>query len=510
MDRPNILFLFSDEHSFRYMGYMANDGGEPCSTPAFDQLAMGGTVFTDAYCQMPLCTPSRLCVLTGREAARAGAWTNQSVLRPDLPTMAQVLGEAGYETCLVGKMHLGGNRQFAGFHHRPYGDLTVKCGHQWEPLGDERRSSMRTRTTGAGVTEVPESLIQDRVVATETLGFIREHAAARPDKPWFVCASFSRPHFPLTAPKRHLDKYWPEGVTPPPISAGGDAYDHPMSKGMRHGFQADAIEEQEMMRARAAYFACVSYLDEVIGDLFLQLEKNSLLENTIIVYTTDHGEMAGEHGVWWKNGWYEGCTRVPLIVSTPHQRRGDQPRRVHRIPVALIDLFPTFCGLAGAQKPAGLDGIDLSPCLLGDEEPPRRAIPCDNLTPRWGEGTEFRSLRLDDYKYVRFRNAPPLLFNVVADPGEQHNLIASENPADVAARNELEALAATLDFDAAQHAREQDHDLHRRFPLDAPQSTGNLYLMPSGLVINADDPLYHPTIITDTPRRTFSDWPDSR
>ncbi|MBN1642163.1 MAG: sulfatase-like hydrolase/transferase, partial [Anaerolineae bacterium] len=175
MDRPNILFLFSDEHGFRYMGHLPEaQGGEPVYTPTFDRLAANGTVFTNAYCQMPLCTPSRLCVLTGKEVRGAGAWYNESVLRPGATTIADVLRAAGYETCLIGKMHLGGRRQFAGFRHRPYGDLTGKTGHQWEPLDDDRRRGMRTRTTHVGVTEIPESLIQDEVVCHETVAFLRE------------------------------------------------------------------------------------------------------------------------------------------------------------------------------------------------------------------------------------------------------------------------------------------------------------------------------------------------
>lgn len=122
--RPNILLLFSDEHSFRFMGHVPVEvGGEPIRTSAFDRLAAQGTVFSDAYCQMALCTPSRLCLLTGREARGCGAWGNGSVLRPELPTIPGVLRDAGYATCLVGKMHLGGSRQFAGLISSRHGSL---------------------------------------------------------------------------------------------------------------------------------------------------------------------------------------------------------------------------------------------------------------------------------------------------------------------------------------------------------------------------------------------------
>ncbi len=512
MNKPNILFLFSDEHGFRYMGHRSTeDGGEPVSTPTFDRLASQGSVFTDAYCQMPLCTPSRLCVLTGLEARRAGAWGNESVLRPELANMAGALTGAGYETCLVGKMHLGGRNQFAGFGHRPYGDLTGKCGHQWEPLGDDRREAMRVRTREAGITEVPESLIQDEVVCHETVAFLREHAHAHPEQPWFLCASFSRPHFPLTSPRRHFERYWPDGVTPPRVAAAGDAYDHLMSVGMRRGFEADAIPHDEMMKARAAYFAGVSYLDEVIGDLLLRLESDGLLDNTVIIYTTDHGEMAGEHGVWWKQGWYEACTHVPLLFSLPEQRKGEVAAQQVQTPVALLDLFPTLCTLAGARAPDGLDGTDLSVALYGRGAIAERPIICDNLNPRWGEGTEFRMLRWKQYKYVRFRAAPPLFFDLADDPGEQRDLIARGTTGE--ASHGLEHLRktadASIDFDAAEQERtERDGSLAEEYRQRVPVSTGNLYLMPSGKLINADDPLYHPTFIADDLSDAFLSGPE--
>ena len=513
--RSNILYLLSDEHSFRCMGHVPEDeGGEPVYTPAFDGLAAQGTVFTDAYCQMPLCTPSRICQLTGLAVRRCGAWDNESVLRPGLTTLPQVLVGAGYETCLVGKMHLGGNRQFVGFQHRPYGDLTGKTGHQWEPLDGPECHPMRNRTAHVGVTEIPESLIQDQVVAQETVAWLREHRHTRPEKPWFLCASFSRPHFPLTAPRRYFERYWPDGVTEPQVGAGGDAYDHPMSVGMRKGFRADEISYGEMKRARAAYFANVSYLDEVVGDLLLRLEIDGLLENTIIVYTTDHGEMAGEHGVWWKNGWYEACTRVPLIFSLPEQRKGARPAHRCRAPVSLADLFPTLCGFAGVEPPEGLDGIDLSAAVRSEAEPSNRPIFCDALKPRWGAGTEFRSIRWKQYKYVVFRDAPPLFFDLADDPGEQRNLIV--RGAEGEARAALEHLARvareSIDFDAAERERvERDGSLKEDYRLELPKATGNLYLMPSGKLVNLDDAvLYKPTALSDDPDQTFGDYPGRR
>ncbi len=510
MGRPNILFLLSDEHSHRFMGHRAReDGGEDVETPTFDKLAGEGTVFTDAYCQMPLCTPSRLSLLSGREVRGAGAWNNNSVMRPDLATLPGTLADAGYETCLVGKMHLGGSRQYVGFQHRPYGDLTGGTGHQADPIADPAARGMRGRTsTAVGVTEIPESLLQEQVVAQETVAWVREHEAANPDKPWFLMASFSRPHFPLTAPRRWIDRYAAGEITEPMAPAAGDAYDHPMSVGMRRGFQTDEIDHDEMMTARAAYFACVSYLDELLGDLLTRLDAGGQLDNTVIVYTSDHGEMAGEHGTWWKNGWYEACARVPLLVSTPAQRASaDSPREVST-PVGIVDLYPTLCAMAGAAAPDDLDGRDLSGAVDG-EPLEDRPVFCDGLTPRWGDGTEFRMARWKQYKCVRFREAPQLMFNLDDDPLEQRNLI--ERGATGEAAKALAYLGGvldrTMDFSAAEAERRRDARLSETFQLDARGSAGNLYHMPAGHIVNAEDALYAPTRIADQPDDIFADYP---
>ena len=501
--QPNILFVLSDEHNFRFMGHVNEaNGGENVETPALDRLAAQGTVYTDAYCQMPLCTPSRLSMLTGMEARAAGAWSNRSVMKPGLPTLPGVFAEAGYETCLVGKMHLGGNRQFVGFRHRPYGDLTGRSIAQRDPL--DGQEGLRGRTTSSvGVTQVPESLIQDQAIAQETVAFAREHEASNPDQPWFLMASVIRPHFPLTAPRRWIERYRPDAISEPKVGRTGDAYDHPMSAAMRKGFRADEIEYDEMMRARAAYFASVSYLDEILSDLLLRLELTGQLENTIIVYTSDHGEMAGEHGLWWKNCWHEASARVPLIVSTPAQRRGEQPAREESTPVGLVDLFPTLCALAGISAPSGLNGTDLT------QGAPDRPIFTDALGGRWGSGNRFRAIRQGRWKYVRFQNALPLFFNLENDPMEQRNLITRgcEGEDADALRRLKRTAEETMDFDAAAEDRKRDQKLAETYALKARPSQKNLYLMPSGRVVNANDALYKPTVIAENGAAIFSDHP---
>lgn len=511
-ERPNVLLLLSDEHSFRCLGSRDREqGGEPVMTPALDGLAAASTAFDATYCSMPLCTPSRLCMLTGREAHRAGAWSNWSHLPPDLPTLPQVLGNAGYETALVGKMHLGGTRQFAGFDHRPYGDLTGETGHQYDPptAAADRGMAMRSRTEDAGLTGIPESLLQERNVLEESLSWLREHHHRRPGQPWFLCASFSRPHFPLTAPRRHVDAYWPDGVTEPVVGYEGDTTEHPLTLGAKNGFRTGEISQSERQRARAAYFACVSYLDEVIGDLLASLAREGFLEDTIVTYTSDHGELAGEHGLWWKHTWHEASTRVPWFVQLPaHRSGGLEPAQVDT-PVSLVDLFPTVCGLVDAPTPPGIDGVDLSEILRQGDEPDRGPVVTDNFTPRWGSGTEFRMVRDGPYKYVRFRDAPEILIDLENDPLEQTNLAAGEG-----ARSELNRLRkqvdAAIDFEQLEaDRRAAEVELETRYRLGTPKGTGNAYLLPDGRIVEADTPLYRPHVLMEEPGAILEDFPEA-
>ena len=497
MTRPNVLFLFSDEHSYRCLSLLDGKTGEPVQTPALDGLADNGAYFSSAYCQSPLCTPSRICLLTGRSPMTSGGWANGSYLKPEIPTIPSVFAEAGYTTCLIGKMHLGGTNQMAGFAHRPYGDLTGGTGHQRDPLSKrEGGFDMRSRTADAGLTEIPESALQEQVIVRETVSFLREQSAAEPDRPWFLCASFSRPHFPLTAPRRFLNRYWPEGVNPPKVGRTGDSAFHPMTIGMAKGFRTEEVSEQEMMKARAAYFACVDYLDEILGDLLQLLEQSGLLENTVIVYTSDHGEMAGEHGMWWKNSWHEAAARVPLIIQTPAQRSGESAGARLDTPVSLADLFPTLCGLAGIEAPEGLEGRDLSEAVTTGKELPAAPVFVDNPLPRWGEGSEHRVVRMGQHKLVRFRGmGPHLLFDLEADPLEQRNLLEGGTGAEQAVVRQLEALVdSTWDFDAAEAQRQRDEEVLRRNSLHSgARRHGNCYKMPDGRVVAADTPLYSPT-----------------
>ena len=500
---PNVLFLLSDEHSHRCLSAMPPEVGEPVRTPTLDGLLAHGAFLRRTYCQMPLCTPSRMCLMSSREVEECGAWNNSSILDPELPTIGSTFTAAGYETCLAGKLHFGGTNQYAGFKHRPYGDFGGPCSHQPDPLsgGYSTLTGMRNRTALAGLSDIPECLLQERAVVTESVAWLREQTASNPDTPWLLNASFSRPHFPLTAPRRHFERYWPAGITSPKVGRTGDSAQHPMTEGMAKGFQVDEIGPDELLKARAAYFACVDFLDEILGDFLALLDRDGLLDNTIIVYTSDHGELAGEHGLWWKNSWHEAASRVPWIVSLPEHRRGELAPSVSDTAASLADLLPTLCGLTGVPTPDTARGTDQATVVRGGTEPTRRRpVTCQALTPRWGAGTEFRMMVIDNLKYVAFRDAPDLLFDLAADPLEQHDLSLTHPRA-----AELRACVLEgFDFDLVEASRKAGETaLKEQYSTSVKPRTPNQVRLGDGRLIEADRALYDPEVVTDDPRREF-------
>ncbi len=516
-NRPNIIILLSDEHSFRFLSARSSErGGEPCRTPTLDRLISQGVHFDNAYCQNPVCVPSRVGLLSGRLSSACG------FLGPEIPTFASHLGACGYKTATVGKMHLAGSRQFAGFDARPYGDFTAPSpAHQKDPLhlpGPRDHIFMPSIIDDAGYSDIPESLLQEQVVVRESMSWLREHQSENPEQPWLLYASFVHPHFPLNAPKRFFDRYYPEGVTPPKVGRTGDAKDHPMTLGAlrtdtaeSQGYYAERITGEQTQKARAAYFACVDQLDEILGDFLALLDRDGLLDNTVIIYTSDHGELAGEHGLWWKRTYHEASTRVPLIISTPEHRRGELDAQEVRVPVSLGDLFPTLCGLAHVDAPE-LDGIDLSPVLHGNACPDlenRSGVVVEHLSSFAGEGTEYRMIRSERYKYVAFRNCEDLAFDLLNDPDEQHNLLPS---AEGSVAEELERLrAAVLDgfvFDRVNASlRRERQDFMKQFPSRVKPRTANQILLGDGRLVDADLPLEYPEVVSENTAEDFDDGP---
>ncbi len=487
MNRPNILLIQTDQHNAHLAGFA---GHGTVRTPALDRLAARGTVFDAAYCQSPLCVPSRTSMLAGTYVPKCGAWDNGSVLFPEHTTLPGWMGDHGYVSAAVGKMHFRGREQMHGWQHRPFGDL-VECiapMHQPDPpeTADGRWNRHAVgRFPFAGPTHIPEGLLADPLITRESLAWLAEYTASGDDRPWFFCASYQRPHFPLTAPERYIRAALdadPDLPEPPP-----DDLDqlHPHDRFIVEDFRLRRFAPEEHRRALAGYHACVAFVDDCIGDLLAGMERLGLLENTCIVYTSDHGDMAGEHGLWWKRTYYEASARVPLIIAGPGLPAAERVAT----PVELVDLFPTLCNWGGFGVPEGLDGEDLS-CLLDParRQQRRKRVARSELL---GEttSTRFRMVRDERWKLVAFPEAPSRLFDLRDDPDERTDLAGSP-PADAPMEQLQDALRGGHDWQDLERCRQRDRQRAAAFRSDTRSPSTMQYRLRDGRIIPGDAQLY--------------------
>jgi choline-sulfatase len=484
--KPNILFICSDQHHADVAGF----AGDPVvKTPTLDRLAGNGVVFENAFCQSPVCTSSRMSFLTGKDVMSCSGWNNHWPLFPEHRTLPQCFADGGYATCLVGKMHFGGRDQYHGFLHRPYGDLHHGLGHQPDPIDMYPNSGGPTH---AGPSQIPESLQQEPIVTTEAAAWAREQAVRSPDQPWFLCASYCKPHAPLTCPERYLKRYL--GKTPPTgPSAEDNTLDHPYVQTQRENYQTLDLSEEESDLARAAYYGAIEFLDDTIGLLLYQLARDGLLENTIIIYTCDHGEMMGHHGLWYKANWFEHAIRVPFIMTGPGIGKGERRQGLF----ALTDLMPTLLDLAGLAPESGLDGVSQVGALGDPTARPRDHIISEffglaQLTPGYKGGRKANSMRLirtETEKYVHTLDQGDLYFDLAEDTREFNNRID-----DPAAAERVEALRSQLNADFTWEGLEarldEERERAKEFRSGLRPGTPNQYCLPDGRTFDAEKAMY--------------------
>lgn len=485
--KPNILLILSDQHNPHVIGYA---GDKRAHTEHLDSLAEQSMRFDAAYCQTPLCVPSRISLLTGQNPYKCYAWGNSSMLYPEQLTIPEHLSANGYETALVGKMHLKGPKWMGGFDHRPYGDLVIEryCFHQPDPpyTWDGRWANHNVgRFTWAGETALPESLLADGVVTRESLAFLLEHQDKNPDKPWFLCAGYSRPHFPFTAPGRYMRRHIAD---PAPLPKRPDGYPeglHPHDRFQVDDFHLYDFPDDVQTHGLAAYYACVDYMDDCIGELLDGCRKAGLLDNTYVIYTSDHGEMAGEHGQWSKRSYYEASSRVPMIIAGP----GIEGGKTISSPIELLDLFPTLCDWAGVPTPENLDGESLVSILSRKCDSREKKYARSELLGR-PDPALFRMARDDRWKYAEFPAFEPVLFDMVNDPEETTNLLATgEAPADCPIDALKAAASEGHSWDDVLAAKAEEEA--RRPVVEPKRNRGPVqYQLSDGRVVDADAFLY--------------------
>jgi choline-sulfatase len=430
-----VLVLLSDQHSPHVLGC----AGDPLvATPHLDRLAAGGVRFGSAYCQAPLCVPSRMSFLTGQQPSALGVWTNACFLASDVPTFAHALGAAGYETVLCGRMHFRGADQRHGFLRRTVGDVIGS--HAGGPGPNFGTVPVSAAGQGRGSVEFAgpgrtSYQAYDADVVAATIDELRARAG-RPDAPPFcLVAGFVLPHCPYICPP-DLYAHYLDRVDLPALPPGYLDRLHPAMRLWRERRGVDELTAEQVRHARAAYYGLVTLLDRNVGRILEALEACGLARDTVVVYTSDHGEMAGEHGMWWKSSLYDGSVGVPLIWSWPG--RFAAGRDVSAV-AGLVDVAPTLTDLTGAPALPAATGRSLVPWLGGAPAPDWPDEAFAEVVPGLGSPPA-RMVRRGRWKLIAHEGfETPQLFDLRADPGEFAD--RGSDPACAAVREDLLAVA---------------------------------------------------------------------
>jgi len=436
--RPNILLILADQMASSPLPFYAQRG--PAKVPALCSLADGGVLFENAYCNSPLCAPSRACLATGQLSSRNAVYDNGAEFSSTIPTFMHLLKMAGYQTVMSGKAHFIGPDQLHGFERRLTTDI-YPADFRW--MGDwdnEVQHGVGTSVEKlkiSGVCRTNNQLLYDEEAQFRALEYMRYQALQTPEVPFFLCVSYTHPHESFQTTEEYWNLYTDEEAGGPDIPDPGIDGHHPYNRWLQvhHGVTRYTPTEAVVRASRRAYLGMISYVDTLVGQLIDELKRLGLYDDSIIVFTSDHGEMLGEHGMWYKRTFYEESLRVPLIISCPKRYRPAVRREI----VSLVDLFPTILEFTGSSEAEtdDLDGSSLLPLLDGDGSEWNNRALFEYLGG--GVRTPMLGIRKDNWKYVCFHELPSLLFDLETDPHELDNL--AEKP-DLADRvRELHSLA---------------------------------------------------------------------
>ena len=444
MKKPNFLIFMVDQCNGTLFG--ENGPADFLHVPNLRRLYEEGVNFANTYCASPLCAPSRASFMSGLLPSRTGVYDNAAEFASAVPTFAHHLRQAGYTTALSGKMHFVGPDQLHGFEKRTTTDV-YPADFGWTPdwtKPDERIDwwyhNLGSVTT-AGVAETTNQLEYDDEVAFFARQTLHQFSREDRSKPFCLTVSFTHPHDPFVTRQKYWDLY-PEDKMP---SLNEDSFtydDHdPHSKRLldMSDWRNFKTTDQKVIDSRRAYFGNISYIDENIGSILETLKACEFDDNTIILFVSDHGDMLGEKGLWFKMSFYEGSSRVPLMIHAPEKFKP----QTCTDPSSTLDVLPTLVELAGADVPDDIDGVSLVSTISGSAEP-RQVI---SEYAAEGSISPMVMLREGQYKLNVCPADPDQLFDLENDPTESNNLAQSTDHVDV-----LETMKARIDsaydFDA--------------------------------------------------------------
>ncbi len=441
--RPNILLIMADQlTAFALPCY----GHKVVKAPHITGLADAGVLFEQASCNSPLCAPSRASMMTGRLPSRIGAYDNACEFPASLPTLAHALRAQGYLTCLSGKMHFVGPDQLHGYEERLTPDI-YPPDFGWIPNWDRPEERIEAwyhnmlSVKEAGIAEATNQLDFDNETGFHAVRFLKDYARGDRARPFFLTVSFSHPHDPYAVPRAYWDRYEEAEIDLPRVGPLPLERMDPHSRRLWRASAMDEVEitDDDVRRARHAYYGAVSYVDDRVGDLLATLRGFGLADDTIVILTADHGELLGERGLWYKMHLFEWAMRVPLIV---HATGRFGSRRVST-PVSLVDLLPTLVelgqpGSEAADLPLEGDGGSLVPLLEGGDLGERSM-----LGEYLAEGAlaPIFMIRRGPHKFIWSELDPPLLFHLTNDPDELDDLAGRPESQELVREFEAEVLS---------------------------------------------------------------------
>ena len=440
MKSPNILFIQVDQMS---ASSLAAYGNTFVKAPILDRLAENGVVFETAYCNFPLCAPSRASMATGQLCSTIGVYDNAAEMSAELPTYAHHLRKLGYQTALSGKMHFIGPDQYHGFEQRLTPDV-YPADFSWVPnwSNEGKRDTNDPRAVLiAGICERSVQIDFDDEVTYRARRHLYDIARSSDDRPFFLQVSYTHPHDPYLCRREYWDRYSDDEIPLPRVPAmPAERHDAHSLRVLRDHEMLDyKFDDDSILRARRAHYGSITYLDEMIGQILDTLRSTGADKNTVVVFTADHGEFLGERGMWFKKHFFEPALRVPLIMAAPWIR----PERVSDF-ASLVDLLPTFNGLATGStwepEDEPLAGRDLTSSLVRKGERPDHLVVAEYLAE--SALAPIFMMRRGPHKFICSSKDPALLFDLDNDPDELENLAEDESLADV--RADFEQIARQM------------------------------------------------------------------
>ena len=425
-DKPNILFIMADQMCAPILPLY--DRKSPIKMPNLSRLAEDSVVFDSAYSNSPLCAPARFVLMSGQLPSKIGAYDNAADFGSNIPTFAHYLRRLGYHTCLSGKMHFVGGDQLHGYEQRLTSDI-YPADYGWTvnwDLPEVRQDWYHNMSSvlEAGASVRTNQIDFDEEVMYKAQQYLYDHvrkSSGVNQQPFCLTVSLTHPHDPYTTLKQFWDMYADEEIPLPKVNIRPEDQDPHSVRLMKViDIWENPMSDEAIRRARRAYFGNCSYVDANVGKLLRVLDECQLSENTIIIFSGDHGDFLGERGLWYKMSFLEPAARVPLLIYAPKYFAA---RRVPES-VSTMDLFPTMVQLAGGQLQSDLeiDGHSLIPHLTGSTDRKDEVI-----GEYMAEGTlaPLIMIRRGVYKFIYCSMDPPQLFNLQNDPYEMTNLAQS-------------------------------------------------------------------------------------